>query len=114
MNVKPKEIFVNLPIALTFKDDHEIPTFAATINTIIHGKVKVKCETVGSINGQYVGLFYLQRNHEYQAIRESFLNLIESEEIKSPTCPHPNPMTLEQIGDNDLFYYLETVGKTDE
>lgn len=83
MRIKPKEILVNLPIALTFKDYHEIPAFAATINSIIHGKVKVKCEEVGNINEQYIGIFYLQRNGEYQELRNSFLELIENEEVKN-------------------------------
>lgn len=107
MHVKPKEIFVNLPIALTFKDYHEIPAFAATINSIIHGKVKVKCEEVGIVGGQYIGIFYLQRNGEYQDLRNSFLELIEAEEVKSQSHPHINPITLEEVADNDLFRHLE-------
>ena len=54
--VKPKEIMVNLPAAHLFATEDEIPALAAAINTIIHGKVKIKCENLGVLGGQYVGL----------------------------------------------------------
>lgn len=88
MKIKPKDIQVNLPIALTFKNADEIPAFASTINTIIHGKVRVKCDEVGFLDGQYIGIFYLQRNSEYQDLRESFVNLIEAEEVKNSELRH--------------------------
>lgn len=81
MKIKPKEILVNLHIALTFKDYHEIPIFAANINSIIHGKTKIKCEEVGIVDGQYIGIFYLQRNDEYHELRKSFLDFIEENEV---------------------------------
>lgn len=81
MKIKPKEVLVNLPIALLFADYHQIPEFASNINQIIHGKVRVKYEELGCLGGQYVGLFYLQRNQEFQEIRDEFKRLIEEEEI---------------------------------
>lgn len=83
MKVKPKEIMVNLPIVLMFRDYHEIPQFAEQINTIINGKIKVKCEELGCLGGQYVGIFYLNRHDEYDELRESFVEMIEKEEIES-------------------------------
>lgn len=82
MNIKPKNILVNLPIVLMFKDYHEIKEFALTINTIIHGKVKVKTEELGLLGKEYVGLFYLQRNEEYEELRKSFVDLIEKEKFQ--------------------------------
>jgi len=82
MRIKPKEILVNLPIVLTFQSSEEILVFAANINSLIHGKVKVKCEELGTLGPNHIGLFYLQRNNEYQELREEFLNLIEQEEIE--------------------------------
>lgn len=81
MKVKPKEVLLNLPIVLTFQDVHEIPEFAANINTLVHGKVKVKYEELGMLGGQHVGLFYLQRNDEFASLREDFKNMIEKEEV---------------------------------
>jgi len=113
MNIKPKEIFVNLPIVLTFDEYDKVFEFAANINTLIHGKVKVKCEHLGVLGAKQVGLFYLQRNGEYQALRDSFVDLIEEEEMKTPQpYPHKNPETLEQFADNDLFRHLETADLT--
>lgn len=81
MKIKPKSILVDLPIVLMFQDYHEIKQFALTINTIIHGKVKVKTEELGLLGKKYVGLFYLQRNEEYDKLRKSFIDLIEEERI---------------------------------
>lgn len=82
MKVKPKEILVNLPVVLLFRDYHEIPRFASDVNQIIHGKVKIKYEELGCLGGQYVGLFYLQRNQESQEMRDSFIKAIENEEVE--------------------------------
>ncbi len=79
--VKPKEIQVNLPAAHLFSTEDEISALAAAINTIIHGKVKIKCESLGVLGGQYVGLFYVQRNNESQEIHDEFMRLIEQEEM---------------------------------
>ena len=34
MNIKPKDIRVDLPVVFTFDDYHDIPEFASTINTL--------------------------------------------------------------------------------
>lgn len=81
MKVKPKEVLLNLPTVIMFGDYHEIPNFASNINQVLHGKVKVKYEELGQLAGQYVGLFYLQRNDEFEELRESFKQMIEKEEI---------------------------------
>jgi len=79
--VKPKEIMVNLPAAHLFATEDEIPALAAAINTILSGKSKIKCEHLGLLNGQYVGLFYIKRDHESQEIHDEFIRLIEQEEM---------------------------------
>lgn len=81
MKVKPKEVLVNLPIVLTFGDYHEIPEFAAHINTVIHGKVKIKYEELGCLGGQYIGLFYINRNDEFTELRKEFKDMINDEEM---------------------------------
>src|ERR1700676_1675665 len=81
MRAKPKEIMVNLPAVHLFATEDEISQLAANVNTILHGKVRVKCETLGTLGGQFVGLFYLQRNNESQEMRNEFMRLIEQEEI---------------------------------
>lgn len=81
MKVKPKEILVNLPIALTFNEVDEIPQFAANINTIIHGKVKIKYEELGTLGGQQIGIFYINRNDEFTELRAEFKEMIEAEEM---------------------------------
>lgn len=82
MRVKPKEILVNLPIVLTFNDVNQIPEFAANINTVIHGKVKIKYEELGCLGGQYIGLFYINRNDEFTELRKEFKDMIEAEEME--------------------------------
>ena len=81
MKVKPKEVLLNLPVALLFDEPWEIASFAANINTILHGKVRLKAEELGSLGGRYVGLFYLQRNNESQEIHDEFIRLIEEEQM---------------------------------
>lgn len=82
MKVKPKDIQVNLPAVLMFDDQDLIAHQAAAVNTFIHGKVKIKYEELGMLGGQYVGIFYIQRNDEFTELRESFMTLIENEEIQ--------------------------------
>lgn len=82
MKFKPKEVLLNLPVVLMFDDYHEIPAFAATINQIVHGKVKLKYEELGFLGGQYIGLFYMQRNAESQQLRAAFKKMIEDEEVE--------------------------------
>ena len=79
MHIKPKDIKVDLPAVFSFDDFNEIPALAAAINTIIHGKVKVKCEELGLLGGKYMGIFYIQRNDEYQDLRNEFVSMINHE-----------------------------------
>jgi hypothetical protein len=81
MKVKPKEIMVDLPAAHLFSSEDEMAQFASAINTIIHGKVKVKYDVLGILGGRYVGLFYVQRNLEFGEIHDEFIRLIEQEEM---------------------------------
>lgn len=81
MKIKPKEVMVNLPVVLLFNNEDDIPELCSNFNTFLHGKVKLKYETLGTLNGQYVGLFYLQRNNESQELRDEFVRLIEEEEV---------------------------------
>jgi hypothetical protein len=70
MKIKPKKVLVDLPIYLLFETLDEVPQFAAHINAILHGKMKAKYEDMGSHAGQFIGLFYLERNDEYHDLRE--------------------------------------------
>jgi hypothetical protein len=81
MKVKPKEIMVNLPVVLTFTHEGEDAALASGFNTFLHGKVRLKYEVLGKLNDQYVSIFYLQRNNEYQSLREQFVDMIEKEEM---------------------------------
>lgn len=81
MKVKPKEVLLNLPIVLTFEDYHELPQFAANINALISGKSRIKYEELGTLAGKYIGIFYLQRNAEFSELRESFMQMIDAEEL---------------------------------
>jgi hypothetical protein len=83
MKVKPKDIQVNLPAVLMFDDQDSVAHQAAAVNTFIHGKVKIKYEELGMLGGQYVGIFYIQRNDEFTELRESFMTLIENEEVEN-------------------------------
>jgi hypothetical protein len=80
MRVKPKEIFVNLPVVLLFDTEDEIAQLASGFNTFLHGKSRLKYETLGMLNKQFVGMFYLQRNGEFSLLREEFMRMIEEEE----------------------------------
>lgn len=82
MKVKPKEVLLNLPIVLLFDEDYKIPEFAANINQLMHGKVKVKYEELGVLGEQSVGLFYLQRNDEFAQLRQGFIEMIEQARIR--------------------------------
>lgn len=80
MKFKPKEVQVNLPTVLTFQSEDEIVEMASAFNTFIHGKVKMKYEVLGTLGGQHVGLFYIQRNNESQQLRDEFMVAINAEE----------------------------------
>lgn len=91
MKIKPKEIAVMLPAVHLFNSEDEIPALAAAVNTIIHGKIKVKYETLGPLNGQIAGLFYINRDNDSQTLRDEFMQLIEREELiehNAPTVTH--------------------------
>lgn len=83
MKIKPKKVQVNLPIYVLFDTVDELPQFAANINTILHGKQKVKYEEMGAHAGQFIGLFYIDRYEEYFELREFVqLYLDDSENAK--------------------------------
>lgn len=107
MKFKPKEVLVNLPVALTFENEDEIVQMAAAFNTFVHGKVKMKYEVLGHLGGQTVGLFYIQRDNDSQQLRDEFMRLIESEDAVTPAPPiSPEDQLAEQydekFGDNKL------------
>jgi hypothetical protein len=83
MKVKPKEVLLNLPIVLLFQQSSEIAGFASNINQLINGKIKVKYEELGILGEQHIGLFYLNRNDEFDELRQDFITLIEQEEIRN-------------------------------
>jgi hypothetical protein len=70
MKVKPKKALLDLPIYVLFNSSEEIPQFAANINTILHGKQKLKYEELGKHDGQFIGLFYIDRHDEYFELRD--------------------------------------------
>lgn len=111
MKVKPKEVMVNLPVALLFDEPWEIISFAANINTILHGKVKLKVEELGILGGRSVGIFYLERNGEYHEIRDEFVRLIEQEEITQHRDMSYVPTSTE---DEIAEQYDETFGDNKE
>jgi len=80
MKFKPKEVMVNLPVVLTFSNEDEIVQMVSAFNTFIHGKVKMKYEVLGTLGGQFIGLFYMQRNNESQQLRDEFMMMINAEE----------------------------------
>lgn len=89
MKFKPKEVLVNLPVVLTFAAEDEIVQMAAAFNTFIHGKVKMKYEVLGTLGGQYVALFYIQRNNESQQLHDEFIAMINAEEMANEDLPYP-------------------------
>jgi hypothetical protein len=91
MKIRPKDIQVNLPAAHLFADETEMSYFASAINTIIHGKVKVKYEDLGRLGDQQVGLFYLQRNKESQQIRDDFVKMIDQADLQQPELEWATP-----------------------
>jgi hypothetical protein len=80
MRFKPKEILVNLPAVHLFGAEDDIAQFASNINTIIHGKVRIKYEMLGFLGDRAVGLFYIQRNDESQQLHDEFMSAILQEE----------------------------------
>lgn len=81
MKVKPKEVMVNLPAVHLFDQPDQDAQLASHFNTFIHGKVHLKYESLGTLGGQYVSIFYLQRNDEFANLRQQFMDLILREEM---------------------------------
>jgi hypothetical protein len=106
-------------VALLFDDPMEIANFAANINTILHGKVRLKVEELGVLGGRHVGLFYLQRNSESQQIHDEFIRLIEEEQAAEHPLPEeveePEPKQHEQkhmlCSDCDVYSMLHLKGQ---
>jgi ABC-type molybdate transport system ATPase subunit len=102
MKVKPKEIMVNLPVVLLMDSEDEVGQFASNVNTIIHGKVKLKTDILGLLGEKIVAIFYLQRNNEYQDLREEFRVMIEQDEIRHLKATVQIGEPLQFKGDFDL------------
>lgn len=83
MRFKPKEVMVNLPAVYPFESEDDVVKMAASFNSFVFGKVKMKYEILGNLGGQIMGLFYIQRNHESQQLRDEFMQLIHAEEMNS-------------------------------
>ena len=80
MKFKPKEMMVNLPTVLTYTHEGEDAQMATNFNTFVHGKVHMKYEYLGTLGGQHVSIFYIQRNDEFSQMREEFMSAILQEE----------------------------------
>lgn len=89
MKGKPKEVLVNLPTVLTFNHEGEDAALAEGFNTFLHGKVQLKYETLGMLGGQYVAIFYLQRDKDSQRMRDDFMAAILQEEEEIYLSKHP-------------------------
>lgn len=89
MKFKPKEALVNLPVVLTFNHEGEDAVLAAGFNTFLHGKVRLKYETLGMLGGQYVSLFYLKRDNESQQLHDEFIAMINAEEMAEEDAHYP-------------------------
>jgi hypothetical protein len=116
MKFKPKEVMVNLPVVLTFMTEDEIVQMAAAFNTFIHGKVKMKYEVLGTLGGQFVALFYMQRNNESQQLRDEFMELIEAEEIRelsAPFDPIEKALEEERKINNSVYGFTPDVDPSD-
>lgn len=80
MKFKPKEVMVTLPAVHLLSNEEEGAQLAANFNTFLYGKVRLKYELLGTLGGQSVFIFYLQRNNEFTDLREQFMVMIEAEE----------------------------------
>lgn len=80
MNIKPKEILVDLPAVFPFKSEDDVHSFVSAINTIVHGKVKVKYEILGWLDENCMCIVYIQRNFEYQELYNEFIEMIQRQE----------------------------------
>jgi hypothetical protein len=84
MKIKPKSAKINIPAAHLFDCEEEMVSFAAAINTVLFGTLKIKYDVLGKLGEKYVGLFYFQRNEEFHYLRDQFGKLIEQSEINLP------------------------------
>ena len=110
MKIKPKEAMLNLPIVLYFDNENEIHAFASNINTVIHGKVKMKYDVLGMLAEKYVSIFYLQRNDEYHSLREDFRVMIENDEMDQTWLNAPFTKEEQALVDKaDDFYFTEAM-----
>lgn len=81
MKVKPKEVLVNIPVVYTLPDENDNAMLASNFNTFLHGKVRLKYDYLGKLGDQYVSIFYFHRNDEFHELRNSFMEMIEQEEM---------------------------------
>jgi len=70
MKIKPKEVMVNLPVYFSFSDSDKVAEFATNINSILHGKQRVKYDELGIHDEQIVAIFYLYRDKEFAELKE--------------------------------------------
>lgn len=89
MKSKPKEVMVSVPAVHLFANEGEDAQLASNFNTFLHGKVQLKYEELGMLGGQYVSIFYLQRNNEFTELRAQFMELILREETKGQSLVDP-------------------------
>lgn len=89
MKIKPKEVLINLPTHFDFENEDELAQMAMNINSVLHGKSRVKYEIMGARGDKIVGLLYLDRNPEYHELREFIKDyIIDPDEIPIlPTEP---------------------------
>lgn len=70
MRIKPKEVMVNLPVYFSFENSEKVAEFATNINSILHGKQRIKYDELGIHDDQVVAIFYLYRNNEFDELRQ--------------------------------------------
>ena len=61
------------------ESEDEAAQLAANFNTFVHGKVHLKYEVLGPLTGKLAVLYYMQRNHDSQQLRDEFVQLIDQE-----------------------------------
>lgn len=96
MKIKPKDVQVNLPCHFEFKDEDECAQMAANINSVLHGRSRVKYDIMGTRGDMVVGLLYLERWGEYLEYREFLAEFV----VDPPEAP-PTPKLEEPEEEND-------------
>ncbi len=82
MKISPKEVMLNLPVYFSFSNSDKVAEFATNINSILHGKQRIKYDELGIHDGEIVAIFYLYRNDEFTELREFVLTyLIDENQI---------------------------------